>query len=131
MKISNNTLDKSAIALSTLCLIHCLALPVITILLPSMIATTVNQELFHTIMVICVLPVSIYALTMGCKKHTKMHVGLYGALGLSALLAAVIFGESYLGENGEKVVTTIGATLIAFAHVKNYKLCKNSTNCSC
>mgnify|MGYP000321341394 FL=1 len=108
MKNLNTTLDKSAIALSALCLAHCLALPLITILLPNMIATAVNQELFHTIMVICVIPVSIYALSMGCKKHNRLSVALYGGLGLISLLAAVIFGESHLGEVGEKVLTTLG-----------------------
>lgn len=131
MKITNNSLDKSAITLSVLCLLHCLALPVITVLLPTMIATAVNQEFFHTIMVAFVLPISIYALTMGCKKHSKLSVALYGGLGLATLVAAVVFGESHLGEVGEKVVTTIGAVIIAFAHFQNYKLCAKSDNCSC
>ena len=131
MNISNNYFDKSAITLSTLCLIHCLALPVITILLPNIIATTLNQELFHTVMVVFVVPISIYALVIGCKKHNKMYVAVYGSLGLAALLAAVIFGESHLGEIGEKVMTTIGAIVIALVHIKNYELCKKSDNCSC
>ncbi len=76
MKIINSTLDKSALTLSALCLAHCLALPIITVILPSMIATAVSEEFFHSLMVMCVLPISILALAMGCKKHKKLSVAL-------------------------------------------------------
>jgi hypothetical protein len=131
MKTLTNSLDKSAITLSVLCLAHCLVLPLITVLLPTMIATAMNQELFHILMVVCVLPISIYALTMGCKKHNKLSIGLYGALGLTILVSALVFGESDLGEIGEKGLTTLGALVIAFAHYQNYKLCKKSEKCPC
>jgi hypothetical protein len=131
MKTISTSLDKSAITLSALCLAHCLLLPLVTVLLPTVIATTMNQEVFHTLMVVCVLPISIYALTMGCKKHNKMSIGLYGGFGLIILASALFFGESYFGEIGEKGLTTLGAIVIAFAHIKNYKLCQKADNCSC
>jgi hypothetical protein len=131
MKFLNSSLDKSAMALSALCLVHCLALPVVTVFLPSMIVTAISQELFHSLMVICVIPISIFALTMGCKKHNKLSVALYGGVGLASLVAAVVFGESHLGETGEKVMTAIGTLMIAFAHFQNYKLCLKSNSCSC
>ncbi len=131
MKILSNSLDRSAITLSALCLVHCLALPVVTVFLPSMIATAVSQEFFHSLMVICVLPISIFALTMGCKKHNKLSVAIYGGVGLASLIVAVVFGESHLGETGEKAMTAIGTLMIAFAHFQNYKLCSKSANCSC
>jgi len=96
-----------------------------------MIATAVSEEFFHSLMVMCVLPISILALAMGCKKHKKLSVALYGGLGLTCLVVAVLFGESHLGEIGEKLMTTIGTLLIAFAHIQNYKLCSKSDNCSC
>lgn len=131
MKVLNNYLDKSAVTLSLLCVVHCLALPLITVLVPSIIANALNQELFHLMMVVCVLPVSIYALTMGCRKHNKFSIGVYGALGLMTLVSALIFGESHLGEMGEKTLTTLGAIIIAFAHIKNYQLCNKANKCSC
>jgi len=60
MKTISTSLDKSAITLSALCLAHCLLLPLVTVLLPTVIATTMNQEVFHTLMVVCVLPISIW-----------------------------------------------------------------------
>ncbi|MDO6446621.1 MerC domain-containing protein [Colwellia sp. 1_MG-2023] len=131
MKVLNNYLDKSAVTLSLLCVVHCLALPLITVLVPSIIANALNQELFHLMMVVCVLPVSIYALTMGCRNHNKFSIGVYGALGLITLVSAFVFGESHLGEMGEKGLTTLGAIIIAFAHIKNYQLCNKTNNCAC
>jgi hypothetical protein len=131
MKSLTNSLDKSAITLSLLCLAHCLLLPLITVLLPTMIATAINQELFHVLMVVCVIPISIYALTMGCKKHNKLSIGLYGGLGLTILVSALVIGESYLSGVGEKGLTTLGALVIAFAHFQNYKLCKKVESCPC
>ncbi len=131
MKVSNNSLDKSAITLSVLCMAHCLVLPLITILLPTAVANILNQEFFHIFMVFCVLPISIYALSLGCKNHKKLSIGLYGSLGLITLVLALLFGESHLGELGEKVMTTLGAVVIAFAHILNYRHCNKSDNCLC
>lgn len=131
MKNISSSLDKSAITLSALCLAHCLLLPLLVVLVPTSFATLLNQELFHTVMVICVLPISIYALTMGCRKHNTLSVGLYGGLGLIALFSAVLLGENLLGEVGEKSLTTLGAIVIAYAHFKNYQLCQQSNDCSC
>ncbi|MDP2561181.1 MerC domain-containing protein [Psychrobium sp. 1_MG-2023] len=126
MKIVTTSLDKSAIALSILCLIHCLALPVFLVLFPVIAITAINQELFHALLLLCVLPISIAALIMGCKQHNQLSVAFYGGLGLVALVVAVTYGESQLGAMGEKVLTTIGTVIIAFAHLQNYKLSKTS-----
>ena len=131
MKLLTFSLDKTAIAFSSLCVLHCLALPLLTVLLPTLAILPFDQELFHLAMVACVLPTSIYAITMGCKKHKKLSIAFTAALGLTALVAAVVFGESHLGEIGEKLLTTIGAVIIAIAHIRNYKLCQQSESCSC
>lgn len=130
MKILPLALDKPAIILSTLCVLHCLALPLLTVLLPSLAILPLNQEMFHVAMVICVLPTSIYAITLGCKKHRKLSIAYTTVLGLIALVAAVVYGESHLGEVGEKLLTTFGAVVIASAHIRNYKLCQQSECCS-
>jgi len=131
MKLSTISLDKTAIVFSTLCVLHCLALPLLMVLLPALAILPLNQEMFHLGMVMCVLPTSIYAITLGCKKHKKLSVAYTAGLGLIALVAAVVFGEGHLGEIGEKLLTTFGAVIIASAHLKNYKLCQQSNSCSC
>ena len=74
IKIENVT-DKMAITLSIACAIHCLALPLLLLLLPSFMVLQLNNEAFHTWMVIIVLPTSVYALFMGCKQHKRYKIG--------------------------------------------------------
>lgn len=131
MKFLQPLTDKFAISLSALCAVHCLALPVLVVLVPSLASLPMNNEAFHLWMVIAVIPTSIFALTMGCKQHKQHNLLYVGLAGLSFLIFAVAFGESFLGETLEKVFTLIGASIIAFGHFKNYRLCQAKDECAC
>jgi len=123
--------DKTAISLSLLCTIHCLVFPIITVLLPSFVAIPLQDEIFHTWMVLAVVPVSIFALTMGCKNHKRYQVLFIGNIGLLILSVVAFFGHDLLGETLEKTFTAIGAIIIATAHVWNYRLCQHQNICAC
>jgi MerC mercury resistance protein len=62
-------LDKLAIGLSSLCLVHCLAFPLAALALPLLGLATLFPERFHLWMILVVLPVSGAALSMGHKRH--------------------------------------------------------------
>jgi hypothetical protein len=72
MKALPISTDKIAISLSTLCVIHCLSLPLLVALLPSFTVLSLHGEAFHFWMVVAVIPISLFALQMGCKKHKKI-----------------------------------------------------------
>ena len=127
MKLAISSADKIAISLSSLCVIHCFATPLLLVLLPATMLVNINPEAFHFWMVLAVIPTSIYALTLGCIRHRRLYIALYAVVGLATLLASVILGEHYLGEIGEKIVTVIGAGIIAYAHYQNFTLCKDPT----
>lgn len=123
--------DKLAISLSFLCTLHCLVLPLVLVLLPSLAILPFENEIFHQGLLIAVIPISIFALTMGCKKHKRYRLLLLGGLGLCFLIASAILGHDALGETWEKILTVIGASLIALGHVLNYRLCQTQDNCGC
>lgn len=131
MKLSSLTADKFAVGFSALCAIHCLALPLLLALIPSIAGLPLASESFHIWMVIAVIPTSIYALTLGCKKHQQKSILAYGVIGLGFLIVALTLGETLMGEFGEKFFTVLGALVIAFAHFKNYRLCQEKDNCEC
>ncbi len=131
MKAIQTFTDKMAISLSLLCALHCLAFPLLIVLLPSLAALPLNDEAFHIWMVLAVIPTSIYALTMGCKQHKRYHLLTLGCIGLACLVMAVALGEVLLGEAGEKILTAVGAGIIAYGHYKNYRLCQNQDKCAC
>ncbi len=120
--------DKAAIGLSLLCAAHCLALPLLLVLVPSLTALQLDNEAFHMWMVFAVIPTSTYALTIGCKQHKRYRLLILGLLGLSCLILAVALGEALLGEIGEKALTVVGAGFIAYGHYKNYRLCQQHTH---
>lgn len=123
--------DKVAIGLSIACTIHCLAFPLIVVLLPAFAALPLNDEAFHIWMIVAVVPASAYALTMGCRQHKCYHLLAYGVVGLSCLIMAIVLDHSFLGEAGEKILTTVGAMIVAYGHYKNYRLCQQPKNCTC
>ena len=123
------TTDKIAISLSLLCAIHCLGLPLMLILLPSLTGTIIADEAFHLWLVLAVIPISTYALSMGCKHHKHYLILIYGIVGILFLIAAVI-SEDYLGEQWEIILTLIGTSIIALSHYKNYRICNYYKRCT-
>lgn len=118
------TLDKIAVYLSAICAVQCLALPIAMLFLPSLSVLPVSEELFHTLLLYLVIPVSIFAMVMGCKKHKSYNIIFYGALGLSILLVSAIYGHDLFSDSGEIAATLVGTSVLSFGHIKNQKLCK-------
>lgn len=123
--------DKAAMGLSFFCVLHCLALPLIAATLPSLIATGLRDEAFHIWMIMAVLPISLYALTMGCRNHRRYTIMVVGACGLLVLCTPLFLGHAVLGESGEKTLTVFGAVLVAASHILNYRLCRQKSDCEC
>ena len=130
MKNIQTVSDKTAISLSIVCALHCLALPSLLVILPSLTALNLADEMVHLWMLVAVIPISIYALTMGCRKHKQLSIMLLGLVGLAVLIAAALLGHDILGEAGEKAVVTTGAFIIAVSHWQNHQLCRR-LNCEC
>ncbi|MDN3413420.1 MULTISPECIES: MerC domain-containing protein [unclassified Pseudoalteromonas] len=129
MKLTQTTADKFAIGLSLMCTVHCFATPVILALLPSFAVLQINGEQFHLWVLAAVLPTSLLALSLGCKKHKRTRYMACGVVGLAFLIIAVLLGY----EEAEKALTLIGSAFIALAHWFNYQQCfkKNNENCPC
>lgn len=129
MKLTQITADKFAIGFSLMCTVHCFATPVILALLPSFAVLQINGEQFHLWVLAAVLPTSLLALSLGCKKHKRTRYMACGVVGLAFLIIAVLLGY----EEAEKALTLIGSAFIALAHWFNYQQCfkKNNEKCRC
>ncbi len=123
--------DKFAIGLSLLCALHCLALPLFMLLLPTVSVVFLKDEGFHFYMVMMVLPVSSFALWIGFKQHHNFKVIVLGFSGLIILCITVMVGHELLGETMEKLLTLLGSSLICYSHYLNYKVCQQQENCDC
>jgi hypothetical protein len=122
--------DKTAISLSFICTLHCLALPFAVALMPTFAAINLEDEAFHLWMLVAVIPTSLLALSIGCKKHRDYRVLLLGITGLSLLILAAFLGHDLLGESGETALSVLGASIIVAGHLLNHRLCQHS-RCDC
>ncbi|WP_315790829.1 MerC domain-containing protein [Fischerella sp. JS2] len=121
-------MDRAAIALSTACAIHCLLLPILLVALPALATTSIGRESFHRLLLWFAFPVSVLALTQGCRRHKDRIVLIAGVLGLVLITTTTFIGESFLNENSERLAMVVGATALSFGHFRNYRLC-NKNNC--
>ncbi|MDW3095377.1 MAG: MerC domain-containing protein [Gammaproteobacteria bacterium] len=120
--------DKFAVSTSALCAIHCLFLPIALSLFPALGTTIFGQESFHKWLLFLVIPLSLVALTMGCKQHKSWLVAILGLIGISILIFTAVYGHDVLGHDRERIATLIGVSVIALGHMLNYKLCRR-VNC--
>ena len=124
MRLTQEYSDKTAISLSALCLVHCLLVPSFLVFLSGYVSLSYNNELIHYAILFIAIPVSFYALITGVRNHKSYRFLYLGLIGIISLILAVTLGAQMWGEVGEKVLTTVGALLVAISHFKNYRLCR-------
>lgn len=117
--------DRFAIGLSVLCLVHCLALPVLVLVAPALEAAVLGTESpVHWVLLALALPVSCYALWHGFRHHGHRSVLVLGVVGLALMLFAV----SHVVDRAlEMPLTVVGVVLLLVAHVRNLR---HTTHCS-
>jgi len=123
--------DKFAATISLACAIHCFFMPSFFIVTSGVLFTSIDNELIHKIILLIAIPVSLYALGLGYKNHKILSFLFIGIGGLLILVSAVILGESFLGESGEKITTLVGSILVCYSHFKNHQTCKTLECSSC
>ncbi len=114
---SPGILDSTAVALSGLCLLHCLTLPLLIAVLP--FVGQFAQGHFHMQMLLVVLPVSIIAFSLGFRRHHTIGIVASGFAGMLLLvLGATVVHDSY-GVAADRAVTISAALILATAHYFN------------
>jgi len=124
-KLDSVVLDRMAIILSGTCMAHCLILPVLITLFPIVQGSLLEEEHFHALFLVFVLPTSLIALFIGCRKHKDLLTAVLGTIGLTILTLAAFWGHDWLGLTWERIVTTTGGGILALGHLSNYKHCRS------
>jgi len=109
-------LDKSALTLSALCLIHCLAGSLLLTLFAA--GGDWLGHSVHLVGLALALPLAAVALWRGVSEHGRIGVALLGAIGI-ALMAASLFIAH--GGRAEVAVSVIGVAMLATAHLWNLR----------
>ena len=102
-------IDGPAIALSGLCLLHCLALPLLSAVLP-IAGVWAEAEWLHKAFVIAAIPFSLIGLS---SKRITVPIGILIASGIGLLIAGA-FVESL--HDYEVHLTVAGGIMLALGH---------------
>lgn len=114
--------DGAAIAASAVCLVHCLVLPVLIILLPTLTAFLTLPEEFHKAALAIAVPVSALALWTGYRRHRAIKAALVVLPGLLLMVVGALAAPS---DTAETVLTVVGAVLLAIGHARNWRVGKH------
>lgn len=124
--------DIAGALLSQLCLVHCLLLPVVLSLAPTLSTGIFGDESFHLLALLLTTPVALWAFRQGIRRHGSSRPS---ALGVSALclLWLVFFSEEFLGHDLMAAFNVTGGFLMAWAHWQNWSLTRDlcEDGCTC
>lgn len=111
-------LDRVAIALSGLCVVHCLAAPMLLALM-SAAGGMLDDPVIHEVGLALAIAFGAVALGRGALAHRRLAPLVIGAAGagLMAVALAMPHGAS------ETAWTVAGVALLATAHVMNRRCC--------
>jgi carbon starvation protein CstA len=120
--------DKSAIVLSLLCTVHCIATPLLLIMLPSISGLMAfDPEALHLWLLFAVIPISLFAVIMGYFHHRRAAISGISLVGILLLICAVVFGHDIWSGKGEVVLTVLGSFVVAYGHLKNLRIRQNES----
>lgn len=120
--------ESVAISASLLCLVHCLALPVLLLLLPGMLGLFAQSEQFHYAALALVVPAALAAFWLGWRRHRARRPMLLGALGTICLIVALLPPL----HDFETPFTVAGSLLLVAGHLINWRLRRRAAGtCPC
>jgi len=119
-------LDRLAVGLSGLCLLHCLALSVATVAAPAVVGLGFDAGWTHVAMLALVIPLSAIALPRGYREHRRNAVLWLGGAGLTLLVLGATLGHHVYGPAADTALTMAGAVVLGLAHVMNAVWCGRS-----
>jgi len=120
----SDKLDRLAIALSGLCLVHCLAIPLVVLTAPALAAWfTGTETVAHWVLLALALPLSMWAYHRGYRRHGGVAATAMGGVGLLLMLLGV---SHLLAVAWEIPLTLSGVVLVSAGHVMNIRRCRRA-----
>ena len=149
MQVKKQFGDKLSICLSVCCILHCIALPFLILLIPSVASLWINDESVHVVLVMLAVPISLFAMGISLRKHHNYKCIALAGIGLALLVLAIFmhdisFGGEHtniehgndehgheglggIGETLETVFTVLGGLILLSAHFLNIRLTNKAT----
>lgn len=107
-------LDRMAVGLSGLCVVHCL-LSVVFVALLSGAGTFLTNPLIHRFGLFGAIVLAAFALGQGYRSHRALRPALIGVTGIAVMTLGLIVPHGW----GEVAATVVGVCVLATAHLMN------------
>lgn len=112
--------DRIAIALSAVCILHCLAVPLLAVILPIAFVGLGTDAHFHEWLLWAVVPTSLFGFGFGLRYHQRYWIPSVGTIGLVIVAFAAIVAHASWDRWQEMLLSTIGSVVLVVAHWFNF-----------
>lgn len=109
-----NRLDSAGIVLSGLCAVHCI-LGALLVGILGLGGEVLLSPAIHRIGLALAVAIGAVSLGFGVLRHGRLGPLVTGGIGLALMTTAILVGHGL----PEAVLTVMGVTLVAFAHIRN------------
>jgi MerC mercury resistance protein len=128
-KISPLQLDNLGACVSGLCLVHCVAMPLLLAFAPTLAHIIPGDELTHRLLGLLVVTAGVPSFWIGFRKHGKKRVLAGGLAGIGLVLGALATGDRFSSHAAETAVTMLGSLVLTSAHLANKTFCRRCSQC--
>jgi hypothetical protein len=120
--------DFWGVFISGLCVVHCVALPVVLLLFPSIALKYLpSEDWTHVILLAFILGVAGMAFVTGYRVHGQWRPVAWLLIGLVVIVYATFFAHRQLGHLSEPLIAVAGSLCLIRAHFLNHH-CKRCHN---
>jgi len=116
------SLDTLGITASTICIIHCMAMPFVIGMLPLLGWQFLEGKTAHHVLAAFVITFALTAVVPGYFKHKRREVLAAMLLGLSCVFYATFAPAAILPDKLELPLITIGNIILVATHWRNRSL---------
>ncbi len=112
--VRSGSIDRLGIALSGLCMVHCLTSAVLVAVLASAGGILLDHRI-HEVGLLLAIGLGVVALGRGVVEHGFMMPAAIGGLGLGVMAGALTMPH----DSGEAIYTILGVAILALGHDLN------------
>lgn len=117
--------DKLGVFVSSLCIVHCLLLPVLIVAFPTLASfLNLDEEKTHLLLMAFLVPAALFAVYSGYRMHGEYSPMKWLVLGLLFVIFGTFFAHALFGHDWEPLFVILGSIFLVRGHILNSHHCK-------
>jgi hypothetical protein len=129
-RLSAFSADNLGIWASALCVVHCIATPILISMSVVFVHLIPGEEKTHRTLAVGIAALGAVALVNGFRTHGRRRILGIMAVGLAFIFAGAFYGDRLPSHGYEVAVTMTGSILMISAHRMNHTFCNACRRCS-